>query len=223
MSRIFEAIFRGGKSSGRFPKVEPAQSFRCGSKFFQVVRHFVFCRCCLTRHVAGTRCHLQWLSRRILHILGFRPIHCIAFIFIIVVHKSGLQHNRYLHCDVFRLQNSDHQQHELGRIYVSKQCYHVHLFYVLCTTLVSTSIFLFDNSSACTFPCPGQCFRRLLSTTEFHQETMVSPASAANQPDLALSSSATLKDSCQQPTGDGSPMTPLNQTSSYTLGPLSTS
>ena len=35
MSRIFESIFRGGKSSVKFPKVEPAQNFRCGIQGLQ--------------------------------------------------------------------------------------------------------------------------------------------------------------------------------------------
>ena len=35
MSRMFEIVFRGGKSDWRFPKVEPAQNFSCGVKGFQ--------------------------------------------------------------------------------------------------------------------------------------------------------------------------------------------
>ena len=149
MSRIFEAIFRGGKSV-RFPKVEPAQvhppppsphpisrlfsqptqNFRCGARGVILISLLPYTRTIFrfSDHIflphyfrfPRTSCHFFLLFYCFLPLLGIFPFHHITPFFSSLSHESGLQPHRLILPHLFRLQDSDNQQRRLGRILPSQ-------------------------------------------------------------------------------------------------------
>ena len=152
MSRIFESIFRGGKSSVKFPKVEPAQNFRCG---------------------------INILQERAVIFSFFVAAFCVfwGFSFAIVLRVFSV-------------------------VYYTKVDYS--MIDSMAITCSGCKIQVTNNANWAGLFSPSnllmylvQCSQRPPFPTEFQLATTAFPVSAANQPGLVLSFSATLKGNYQ--------------------------